>query len=140
MLGRTFTRLPVLVTRSVQVLSGRSFQNSASRQIYTGKKPFSEVSNDMAVTLGVLEGNRPSNDPMIPEAIWKLFKDCWEQDAEKRPTAHQITKRLLSPSIGASQIQTPADWDETFSSRFRRSVLPGAFSLRPQHHALARKE
>ncbi|KAJ7913598.1 kinase-like domain-containing protein [Mycena leptocephala] len=109
-------------------------------EIYTGKNPFFEVSDDMAVTFGVLEGNRPSNDPMIPEAIWKLFQDCWEQDAEKRPTAHQITKRLLSPSIGASQIQTPADWDETFSSRFRRSVLPGAFSLRPQHHALARKE
>ncbi|KAJ7132530.1 hypothetical protein C8R44DRAFT_978066 [Mycena epipterygia] len=104
-------------------------------EIYTRKKPFFEVPNDMAVILGVLKGYRPSNDPMIPEAIWKLFQDCWEQDAEKRLTVPQITKRLLSPSIGASQIQTPTDWDETFSSRFRRSVLPGAFALRPQHQA-----
>ncbi|KAJ6495963.1 kinase-like domain-containing protein [Mycena vulgaris] len=34
----------------------------------------------------------------------------------------EILERLVSPSIGAKVTQSGADWDETYSSRFRRSV------------------
>ncbi|KAJ7810357.1 kinase-like domain-containing protein [Mycena olivaceomarginata] len=104
-------------------------------EMLTGKLPFFERPNDMAVALAVIEGCRPSRHPTILEALWMLLEECWEKNAEKRPTMPQVIKRLISPSIGASQIQTPTDWDETCSSRFRRSVLPGSFqvTISPPH-------
>jgi serine/threonine protein kinase len=91
-------------------------------QILTGNAPFFELANDMAVGIKVIRGHRPSRPEMISDSLWTLLEDCWAQDPDKRPTMAEIVQRLVSPAIGASKITSQIDWDETYSSRFRRSV------------------
>jgi hypothetical protein len=96
----------------------------------TGKHPFSELHNDGAVIKAVLDGIRPSRPsscsgtPLL-DALWTLLQDCWEELPKKRPTAVQTVDRLMEPVMQAKTIQSSADWDDTFTSRFRRSFMGG---------------
>ncbi|KAF8201272.1 kinase-like domain-containing protein [Mycena galopus ATCC 62051] len=96
-------------------------------EILTGLIPFHEMPNDVAVILKVVEGKRPSQPVLCSEtttlgSLWKLIQDCWEEKADLRPTAPQIVDRLVGPSIGATITSSVADWDDTFTSKFRRSL------------------
>ncbi|KAJ7126685.1 kinase-like domain-containing protein, partial [Mycena epipterygia] len=60
-------------------------------EILTGKVPFFEMPNDMAVSIKVIGGHRPSRPESIPVGgLWVLLQDCWEQTSDKRPTITQI--------------------------------------------------
>jgi hypothetical protein len=97
-------------------------------QLLTGKHPFPELRTDGAVIKAVLDGLRPSQPtsrsgtPLL-DGLWILLQNCWEELPEKRPTAAQTVDRLTGPVIQAKTVQSSADWDETFTSRFRRSFL-----------------
>ncbi|KAJ6558073.1 kinase-like domain-containing protein [Mycena capillaripes] len=92
-------------------------------EILTGKPPFYGLMNDMAVALNVTRGYRPSRPEFMPlNSLWKLLQDCWEQEPVKRPKTAEIIQRLVSSPIGAKKGQCGTDWDETFSSKFRRSL------------------
>jgi hypothetical protein len=58
--------------------------------------------------------------------LWKLLLDCWEGEASIRPTASEIVERLVDPTIGATAkattTQSTTDWDDKFTSKFRRSL------------------
>ncbi|KAJ6487845.1 kinase-like domain-containing protein [Mycena sanguinolenta] len=94
-------------------------------EILTGKAPFFELVWDATVILKVLAGTRPSRPETIPfdDSLWLLLLDCWNAQACDRPDASQIIQHLAGPTIGAkpSDIAT-VDWDETISSRCRRSL------------------
>ncbi|KAJ7447905.1 kinase-like domain-containing protein [Mycena galericulata] len=96
-------------------------------EILTGKTPFFEMSNDMAVALKVIGGSRPSRPGMT--YLWKLLDDCWEQKTNNRPVITQILQRLVDPPIFVAISQPATDWDETCSAKFRRSVQE--WPLRP---------
>ncbi|KAF7377549.1 Protein kinase domain-containing protein [Mycena sanguinolenta] len=94
-------------------------------EILTGHVPFHELHNDMAVMMKVAGGYRPSrptSSPGVFDDLWELLRSCWEEEAEKRPTALEVVERLEDPSIGAKPTPFTADWDEKFTSKFRRSV------------------
>ncbi|KAJ7066309.1 kinase-like domain-containing protein, partial [Mycena amicta] len=91
-------------------------------EIYAKKPPFFEDRNEYVVANKVLRGDRPSRLPIIPDGLWKLTEACWCQNPEDRPIMSQIVEELIGPTIGATQIEKPADCDQTSSSRFRRSV------------------
>ncbi|KAJ7878749.1 kinase-like domain-containing protein [Mycena olivaceomarginata] len=97
-------------------------------EILTGMVPFHELPNDMAVILQVIQGKRPSQpvtccNTATLESLWKLLIDCWEENTGSRPPAPQIVERLAGSSIGATPTLSAAkDWDETFTSKFRRSL------------------
>lgn len=44
----------------------------------------------------ILLGARPRFDAnwAPPELIQKMMKDCWEKDADKRPTAQELITKL----------------------------------------------
>ncbi|KAF8178967.1 kinase-like domain-containing protein, partial [Mycena galopus ATCC 62051] len=95
--------------------------------ILTGKFPFHELKNDMAVMMAVARGRRParpesSSGITTPDSLWELVENCWETEATIRPTAFQIVERLTGPAIGAKSTSSTADWDDEFSSKFRRSL------------------
>jgi hypothetical protein len=96
--------------------------------LLAGKHPFPELRTDGAVIKAVLDGLRPSRPlscsgtPRL-DGLWILLQDCWEELPEKRPTAVQTVDRLMGPVIQAKTVQSSTDWDDTFTSRFRRSVL-----------------
>ena len=92
-----------------------------------GKVPFHDVANDATVMFKVLEGKRPLrprsfSDTMALDNLWELMQNCWEQKPEVRPTASQIVERLVGPAIGAKTTSSTTDWDDKFTSRFRRSL------------------
>ncbi|KAJ7113484.1 kinase-like domain-containing protein [Mycena epipterygia] len=96
-------------------------------EILTGKVPFHELPNDMAVMFKVVEGRWPSqpsscSGTVALDSLWGLLQDCWKETPDRRPTAVQIVERLKSPLIQATTTQSTTDWDERFSSKFRRSL------------------
>jgi hypothetical protein len=56
------------------------------------------------------------------DSLWELIQNCWHQQAEMRPTASQVVERLVGPSIGAKITSSTTDWDDKFTSKFRRSL------------------
>jgi hypothetical protein len=93
----------------------------------TGKVPFHEVSNDMAVMLKVMGGQRPSrpfswSGAAALDYLWHLLQDCWNETPDMRPKVVEIVQRLTSPPIQARTAQATADWDEESTSKFRRSL------------------
>ncbi|KAF8207498.1 kinase-like domain-containing protein, partial [Mycena galopus ATCC 62051] len=96
-------------------------------KILTGKFPFHELKNDMAVMMAVARGRRParpesSSGITALDGLWELVDNCWKTEATIRPTASQIVERLTGPAMGAKSTSSTADWDDEFSSKFRRSL------------------
>jgi hypothetical protein len=78
---------------------------------------------DITVTIKVLEGLRPSRPDTIPvdHDLWRLLQDCWQATPGDRPSISQIIQRLDS-IIGTKSEDAVADWDESISSKSRRSL------------------
>ncbi|KAF8186919.1 kinase-like domain-containing protein [Mycena galopus ATCC 62051] len=93
-------------------------------EMFTGKAPFHDVPRDVTVGIKVLEGFRPSRpEPMlISDTLWSLIQNCWEAKSCDRPSVSAIVQQLVDPAIGAKTVESAPDWDETFSSRSRRSL------------------
>ncbi|KAJ6457914.1 kinase-like domain-containing protein [Mycena sanguinolenta] len=99
-------------------------------EIMTGKVPFHNVYNDATVMFKILSGERPSPLPLLSgspgtkalDNLWELMQNCWEETREIRPTASQVVERLANSPIGAEPTSSTTDWDDTSTSRFRRSV------------------
>ncbi|KAJ7318976.1 hypothetical protein DFH08DRAFT_819419 [Mycena albidolilacea] len=94
-------------------------------EILSGMAPFHELRNDMAVMRKVANGHRPPR-PMsclatALDGLWELMQKCWEQDTHMRPTASKIVDCLAGPSIGIQMTPSTPDWNEEFTSKFRRS-------------------
>ncbi|KAJ6574513.1 kinase-like domain-containing protein, partial [Mycena capillaripes] len=76
-------------------------------EIMTGKVPFYELSNDMAVMLRVLAEERPSkpfswSNTAVLNGLWDLMHHCWKDQSHMRPTAVDIVGRLMGPTIEAT--------------------------------------
>ncbi|KAJ7883532.1 kinase-like domain-containing protein [Mycena olivaceomarginata] len=94
-------------------------------EILTGKVPFYELRNDMAVMTRVAQGYRPPRPDSCSspdlDGVWELMQKCWEEDVQTRPTASQIVEWLGGPLIGAQKASSTSDWSHEFTSKFRRS-------------------
>ncbi|KAF8150262.1 kinase-like domain-containing protein [Mycena galopus ATCC 62051] len=99
-------------------------------EILTGKVPFYELPNDMAVMFSVARGEHPPELPPIwtglrtsmLDGLWELLQNCWDGQAENRPTAPQIVQRLVRSPISATTTSCKTDWDHKFTSKFRRAL------------------
>ncbi|KAJ7289148.1 kinase-like domain-containing protein, partial [Mycena rebaudengoi] len=96
-------------------------------EIMTGKVPFHQLPNDMAVIMKVAQGIRPlrplsCSGTTALDSLWELMQTCWDGKTEMRPEAPQIVQRLIGPLIEAKTTSSAADWDDTFTSKFRRSL------------------
>ncbi|KAL2915698.1 U1 snRNP protein [Polyrhizophydium stewartii] len=65
-------------------------------EILTGNAPFEEEHNDGIVQDWIEEGERPYRPDGVPDPLWSLLEDCWDQDAAARPTFREVVKRLES--------------------------------------------
>ncbi|KAJ7792928.1 kinase-like domain-containing protein [Mycena olivaceomarginata] len=93
-------------------------------EIWTGKAPFFEFPRDITVAIKVLEGLRPSRPETMPidNNLWSLLQDCWKEEFRDRPNASQIIRLFVGPAIRAKPTDAAVDWDETISSKCRRSL------------------
>ncbi|KAG6828314.1 hypothetical protein H0H92_008429 [Tricholoma furcatifolium] len=71
-------------------------------EVFTGQKPFSEVSNIPGVVIRVSQGyrpKRPDNNPSwtawgLTEDLWTMVQGCWKADPVERPTIEGIIQSL----------------------------------------------
>ncbi|KAJ6507785.1 kinase-like domain-containing protein [Mycena vitilis] len=103
-------------------------------EIIAGHSPFPKLRTDGAVINAVLQGCRPSRPEScsLPslDRLWNLLQSSWDPEPSKRPTAAELVKRLMGPDIQATTLQSAVDWDDRFTSRFRRHFM-GQWYLPP---------
>ncbi|KAJ7858072.1 kinase-like domain-containing protein [Mycena olivaceomarginata] len=97
-------------------------------ELLTGAAPFPELHTDGAVLMAVINGRRPSRLPSCSgtsslDGLWNLLQNCWEETPELRPTASQLVERLMGDDIQVKKTQSAVDWNDWFTSRFRRQFL-----------------
>ncbi|NXO70193.1 RIPK1 kinase, partial [Phainopepla nitens] len=64
--------------------------------IFANKEPYESIINEAQICFGIMNGNRPDIKEITdkcPEEIIDLMKQCWDEDAEKRPTFAEIRER-----------------------------------------------
>ncbi|KGL93438.1 Receptor-interacting serine/threonine-protein kinase 1, partial [Charadrius vociferus] len=64
--------------------------------IFANKEPYEHGINEAQICFGIINGNRPDIKEITnecPVEIIDLMKQCWEQEAEKRPTFAEISQR-----------------------------------------------
>ncbi|KAJ7483070.1 kinase-like domain-containing protein, partial [Mycena galericulata] len=97
-------------------------------ELLTGTAPFPDLYMDSAVIMAVLQGRRPSRLPSCSgnpslDGLWNLLQNCWEETPANRPTASQIVEYPMGADIQATQIESTTNWDDSFTSKFRRCFL-----------------
>ncbi|NXW65758.1 RIPK1 kinase, partial [Eurystomus gularis] len=63
--------------------------------IFANKEPYEHGINEAQICFGIMNGNRPDIKEitdMCPGEIIDLMKQCWDQEAEKRPTFAEISQ------------------------------------------------
>ena len=62
---------------------------------FTGAVPFDDKSPD-AVISAIVSGDRPSRPTHsgLTDELWKVIQRCWDQEAQKRPNALEISRSL----------------------------------------------
>ncbi|KAJ7233160.1 hypothetical protein C8J57DRAFT_955986, partial [Mycena rebaudengoi] len=67
-----------------------------TRQLYTGRPPFPELSEPAAM-FRVLDGDRPakpSSEPAISDALWQYITGYWSENSAKRPTTDVVVQDM----------------------------------------------
>ncbi|KAG6816703.1 hypothetical protein H0H87_003678 [Tephrocybe sp. NHM501043] len=130
-------------------------------QIFTGRLPFSDLSNDPAITYFVMQGGRPKCPGVYDRAwgqglttvIWNLMQECWDGLPVNRPDIDDVLQRLqpqlLLPEtstqtqaflsaasfrarIGSSNMLTVRQFDEIMLRVQARPIWPIVETPTPQ--------
>eukprot|EP00842_Homolaphlyctis_polyrhiza_P001077 jgi/Hompol1/1970/HPOL_005805-RA len=101
--------------------------------ILSGKMPFSGIEPSM-IPMRIAGGRRPDLPPTIPESLWSLVEQCWNQDPAKRPSFDTIVSQLdaiISESTGSSEDHQVA------SATTRQSLDSHEFAIPDVDHLIA---
>jgi serine/threonine protein kinase len=108
------------------------------RQIFSGRLPFHEITNDYRMMVAVREGKRPSRPSDsrcrirgLDNEIWTIVQACWAQDPNCRPTAHQIVQQLRSSPTRVVDERPVDHCDPSFPLRTLYSQAEHPFSALP---------
>ena len=63
-------------------------------ELFVHNVPYYDIPGDTVVGIKVLQGERPSIPPSIPQYLHSLLIACWETAPHKRPTFHDIVQKL----------------------------------------------
>ncbi|KAL0069547.1 hypothetical protein AAF712_003205 [Marasmius tenuissimus] len=94
-------------------------------EIFTGRHPFPELPNEMAVAYNVAQGKRPSrpeNTPKLTDPMWDLMETCWNALPTSRPTADQVLSTELDIDVADELFTLAPDWDESLYAQVRHNV------------------
>ncbi|RIB28500.1 kinase-like domain-containing protein [Gigaspora rosea] len=63
-------------------------------EISSGRPPFCNFENRMAIIMHILNGNRETPVENTPDDYVKLYQRCWDQEPEKRPEIKAVLEEL----------------------------------------------
>ncbi|KAF9440682.1 kinase-like protein, partial [Macrolepiota fuliginosa MF-IS2] len=85
--------------------------------IFTGRIPFHEIPNDIAVLYSVMRGVRqirPTHEvaPELTDHIWEMMKECWSVAPSDRPIVGQVVKQfsVIVPFSSRQQTAEAEPW------------------------------
>jgi serine/threonine protein kinase len=81
----------------VEITSGR-----AINQMYTGRPPFSGLTDSEVIHKVVVKKESPGLPPNAPselKEVWSILKKCWSQDPRLRPGPSEIANNVLKASL-----------------------------------------
>ncbi|KAK0437589.1 kinase-like domain-containing protein [Desarmillaria tabescens] len=69
-------------------------------EIFTGRIPFWNIKQDIAVMLAVWQNDlrpaRPSYDELPYDSVWSLVELCWSRDVHRRPSSSSLVAQLTN--------------------------------------------
>ena len=68
-------------------------------ELFVHKVPYYDIPGDTVAGMKVLQGERPSIPPTMPQYLHSLLTACWDADPHKRPTFHDIIQALHNESF-----------------------------------------
>lgn len=79
-------------------------------QVLSGKQPWSEVRNDVAIILRLAKGEKPARPECrtMHDLHWSFIQQCWSQ-MEERPTAEEIVITIQQFLDQSPQLQSLRD-------------------------------
>nr|KAJ3417961.1 hypothetical protein HK105_000548 [Polyrhizophydium stewartii] len=63
-------------------------------EVLTGDVPFGSSVTGHEALVKIKSGERPFRPHGLPEALWQIIEDCWQQDPAARPSFSQVVERL----------------------------------------------
>jgi serine/threonine protein kinase len=70
-------------------------------EISSGYPPFKNCNNiEIAITISM--GKREDTIPDTPEEYDKLYKTCWDQEPENRPTVNEVLEEFSKMGFGVN--------------------------------------
>lgn len=78
-------------------------------EIYTGKRPFCEITLDAEVLLKVVDGQHPPRPasalaPALTDEIWITCQNCWNTQPTLRPLMNGVLASLQTPTSRINDI------------------------------------
>lgn len=102
---------------------------SQKPQIFSGKLPFGEISNEYQVVLMVMSGKKLSRPPAetcsqfgLNDNIWKLLEACWQTDPTERPTARRVVEIIKTTVTLVERSISLEKRDELFTREIRSNL------------------
>jgi serine/threonine protein kinase len=87
-----------------KLLSDQKFQYTKPSDIYSfgvlmweissGKVPFEDYDNNALLSIDITKGKRETTTPDTPKEYENLYKNCWKQEPEQRPTIGNVLSEL----------------------------------------------
>ena len=92
-------------------------------EISGGKNPCDGLKNYDDIICYRINGKRDAPVSETPEAYIMLYSECWDDDAEKRPSCVQISDRLSI--IGQLATVSNHSFSDELSSKYQEELLKG---------------
>ncbi|KAL2918479.1 U1 snRNP protein [Polyrhizophydium stewartii] len=89
-------------------------------EVLTGDVPFGSSIASHTALAKIKAGERPSRPDGVPDALWKIIEDCWQQDAAARPRFDSVVEML------EKQPAVPLNLDQILTTQRMASIAEGA--------------
>jgi serine/threonine protein kinase len=110
-------------------------------ELMVGRRPFWDRNHNTDLIIEICDGLRPPIVTNAPDGYIDLMKEYWHSDPEKRPTAVEISEKIImkvdyngwgariikSPDIGPITTNNP---DAVYKSRYLSGMIKSAASTR----------
>ncbi|KXN92263.1 Serine/threonine-protein kinase B-raf [Leucoagaricus sp. SymC.cos] len=96
-------------------------------EVLTGTLPFQGLSN-LQIMRRLSQGKLPtrpdstSTTDQLVKDMWKIVGQCWEMEAEERPTCHQILEALQAKGLSRGHNSAAQDHVEREKLRFQEAM------------------
>ncbi|CAB4396313.1 unnamed protein product [Rhizophagus irregularis] len=91
-------------------------------EISSGHPPFKDNDNIVTLTVSIITGIREVTVPDTPEEYEKLYKKCWNQEPEQRPSINEILDEFERMGFGNNATSKLVEDNDKLTSESQASA------------------